>query len=263
MITIKSERDLEGMRRAGRIAGWVRDGVAAAIAPGISTRELEELADGLMREQGAVSAFRGYHGYPGAICLSINDEVVHGIPGPRRILPGDVVSLDVGVKFEGFIGDCAWTVLVGVTDPEIRRLAAAGEAALAAGIGAARAGNTVTDISRAVQTAVESQGFSVVRQFVGHGIGRKMHEDPQVPNFVAPGRRVPLKAGMTLAIEPMVNLGAADVEVMGDGWTVRTLDRLTSVHFEHTVAVAEGTAEILTPLGVKMPKGLDKGDVFC
>jgi methionyl aminopeptidase len=257
-----NERDLDGMRRAGRIAGWVRDGVAAAIAPGITTRELETLADGLIREQGAESAFRGYHGYPGSICLSVNDEVVHGIPGSRRILPGDVVSLDVGVRFGGFVGDCARTVLVGVTDPEIRRLAAAGEAALAAGIAAAVAGNTVTDISRAVQTVVEAQGFSVVRQFVGHGIGRKMHEDPQVPNFVTPGRRVVLKAGMTLAIEPMVNLGVSDVEVMADGWTVRTLDRLPSVHFEHTVAVAEGAAEILTPLGVKMPKGLDKGGGF-
>jgi methionyl aminopeptidase len=247
MITIKSERDLEGMRRSGRIAAQVRDGVAAAIAPGISTREIETIADGLMREAGAESAFRGYHGYPGGICLSINDEVVHGIPGPRRIRPGDVVSVDVGVRFGGFIGDCARTVLVAVTDPEVRRLASAGEAALAAGILAARAGNTVTDISRAVQTTVEAMGFSVVRQFVGHGIGRKMHEEPQVPNFVSPGRRVVLKAGMTLAIEPMVNMGAYEVEVMEDGWTVRTLDRLPSVHFEHTVAIRDGEAEVLTP----------------
>jgi methionyl aminopeptidase len=247
MISIKSERDLEGMRRSGMIAARVRDGVAAAIAPGISTRDIEAIADGLMREAGAESAFRGYHGYPGGICLSINDEAVHGIPGPRRILPGDVVSVDVGVQFEGFIGDCARTVLVAVTDPEVRRLAAVGEASLAAGILAARAGNTVTDISRAVQTTVEAQGFSVVRQFVGHGIGRKMHEEPQVPNFVSAGKRVVLKAGMTLAIEPMVNMGAFEVEVMEDGWTVRTLDRLPSVHFEHTVAIRDGEAEILTP----------------
>lgn len=247
MITIKSERELACMRESGRIAARVRDRVAAAIAPGVATRELEALADGVMREAGAESAFRGYRGYPGGICLSINDEVVHGIPGPRRILPGDVVSLDVGVRFEGFIGDCARTVLVGVTDPEVRRLAAAGEAALRAGIAAARAGQAVVDISRAVQTAVETQGFSVVRQFVGHGIGRKMHEDPQIPNFVSPGRRVVLKPGMTMAIEPMVNMGACDVEVMEDGWTVRTCDRLPSVHFEHTVAIRDGEAEILTP----------------
>jgi methionyl aminopeptidase len=251
MITIKSERELDGMRRSGRIAGWVRDGVASAIAPGMTTRDLEALADRMMSEAGAASAFRGYHGYPGGICLSINDEVVHGIPGPRRIQPGDVVSLDVGVVFDGFIGDCARTVLVAVTDPDIRRLAAVGEASLEAGIAAARAGSTVTDISRAVQTTVEAQGFSVVRQFVGHGIGRKMHEDPQIPNFVTPGRRVVLKPGMTLAIEPMVNLGTHEVEVMEDGWTVRTLDRLPSVHFEHTVAILEGKTEILTPFGGK------------
>jgi methionyl aminopeptidase len=249
MITIKNDRELEGMRRSGRIAAWVRDGVAGAIAPGIATREIEALADRMMAEAGSVSAFRGYHGYPGGICLSINDEVVHGIPGPRVIRPGDVVSVDVGVLFEGFIGDCARTVLVGVTDPEIRRLAAVGEASLEAGIRAARAGGTVGDISKAVQTVVETAGFAVVRQFVGHGIGRKMHEDPQVPNFVMPGRRVNLKAGMTLAIEPMVNRGTHEVEVMEDGWTVRTLDRLPSVHFEHTVAIREGEAEILTPFG--------------
>ncbi len=247
MISIKSNRELEGMRRSGQIAARVRDGVVAAIAPGMTTREIEVIADGFMREAGAESAFRGYHGYPGGICLSINDEVVHGIPGVRQILPGDVVSVDVGVQFEGFIGDCARTVLVGVTDGAVRRLAAAGESALAAGIFAARAGNTVTDISRAVQTAVESRGFSVVRQFVGHGIGRKLHEEPQVPNFVSAGRPVVLKAGMTLAIEPMVNMGTYEVEVMEDGWTVRTLDRLPSVHFEHTVAIRDGEAEILTP----------------
>lgn len=248
MIVVKTERELEGMRRSGRLAAAVRDRVAAAVAPGVTTAELEALADDVIREAGAESAFRGYQGYPGGICVSINDEVVHGIPGPRRIQPGDVVSLDVGVRFEGFVGDCARTVLVGVTDARVRHLAAVGEASLAAGIAAARAGNSVQDISMAVQQTVEGAGFSVVRQFVGHGIGRRMHEDPQVPNFVAPGRRVPLRAGMTLAIEPMVNLGVGDVDVMEDGWTVRTRDRQPSVHFEHTIAVrAEAEAEVLTP----------------
>ncbi len=241
------ERELEGMRRSGRLAAQVRDRVAEAMAPGVTTRELEAYADELIRAGGGESAFRGYHGYPGGICLSINDEVVHGIPGPRRIMPGDVVSLDVGVRLEGYVGDCARTVLVGVTDPQVRRLAAVGAEALAAGIAAARTGNAVSDISRAVQTTVEAQGFSVVRQFVGHGIGRRMHEEPQVPNFVSPGRRVPLKAGLMLAIEPMVNMGTCEVDVMEDGWTVRTHDRLPSVHFEHTVAVRDGEAEVLTP----------------
>ncbi len=247
MGVIRTAKDLEGMRRSGRIAARVRDAVLSACVPGVALRDLEQLADELIRREGAESAFKGYQGYPAVICLSLNDEVVHGIPDGRRIQPGDVVSLDVGVRYEGWVGDCAWTVLVGVADPEVRRLAAAGEEALRAGIAAAREGRFVSDISHAIQTVVERHGFSVVRQFVGHGIGRRMHEEPQVPNFVASDApRIRLKAGMALAIEPMVNLGTHEVRVEPDGWTVRTADGKPSVHFEHTLVVGEGEAEVLT-----------------
>jgi len=247
MGLIRTEKDLEGMRRSGRIAARVRDVVLRACVPGVTLKELERLAEETIRGEGAESAFKGYQGYPAAICVSLNDEVVHGIPDSRRIQPGDVVSLDVGVRVGGWVGDCAWTVLVGVTDPEVRRLAATGEEALRAGITAARAGRFVSDISRAIQTVAERNGFSVVRRFVGHGIGRRMHEEPQVPNFVAPDApRIRLKAGMALAIEPMVNLGTSEVTIGEDGWTVRTADGRPSVHFEHTIVVGEGEAEILT-----------------
>jgi methionyl aminopeptidase len=235
------------MRRSGRIAARVRDAVLQACAPGVVLRDLERLAEDMIRREGAESAFKGYQGYPAAICLSLNDEVVHGIPDDRRIQPGDIVSLDVGVRYGGWVGDCAWTILVGVTDAAIRRLAAVGEEALRAGISAARAGRYVTDISRAIQEVVEQNGFSVVRRFVGHGIGRRMHEEPQVPNFVAlDAPRIRLQEGMALAIEPMVNLGTSEVTVGEDGWTVRTADGAPSVHFEHTIVVGTDGAEILT-----------------
>jgi methionyl aminopeptidase len=199
-----------------------------------------------MRKNGAESAFLGYRGYPASICVSVNECVVHGIPGNRRIGIGDIVSLDVGIRFEGFIGDTATTVLVGVTDALVVQLVQSTEMALKAGIDAARAGGRLSDISHAVERVAVGRGFSVVRDFVGHGIGRKMHEDPQVPNFGAPGRGPRLKAGMTLAIEPMVNAGKPEVEVLSDGWTVVTKDRSYSAHFEHTIAITEDGAEILT-----------------
>ena len=246
MIILKTRDEIRQMRESGRIAARVRDEVAAAVVPGVTTRELDQKAVALMEAMKAKSAFLGYHGYPGHICISIDAEVVHGIPGERRIEWGQIVSLDVGVVFGGFVGDTATTVMVGVTDGDVVRLVRSTEAALVAGIAQARAGNRLGDVSHAVESVAVGAGFSVVRDFVGHGIGRKMHEDPQIPNFGSPGRGPKLKVGMTLAIEPMVNMGVAAVKVLPDGWTVRTVDGKPSAHVEHTVAIGEDGPEILT-----------------
>jgi len=246
MIILKNAQDLEAMRAAGKIAALVRDSVIREVTPGTTTLELARYAEELIRQNGAESAFLGYRGYPGVICVSVNETVVHGIPGPRKIEVGDIVSIDVGVRYAGFVGDTAVTVMVGVTDPEVIRLVRTTEKALAAGIAAARAGNRVSDISHAIESTAQEAGFSVVRDFVGHGIGRQMHEEPQVPNFGPPGRGPKLMVGMTLALEPMINMGGSAVEVQADGWTVLTKDRCPSAHFEHTVAVGENEAEILT-----------------
>jgi methionyl aminopeptidase len=247
MIPTKSPSELEAMRVSGQLAATILGEVADRVAPGVTTLELSEFAGERIRALGARSAFLGYRGYPGHICVSVNEEVVHGIPGDRRIELGDIVSLDVGVEYEGFLGDNADTILVGVTDPNVVRLVSATRQALAAGIGEAVAGNRLSDVSHAVEKVVVDAGFSVVREFVGHGIGRQLHEEPQIPNFGKPGRGPILKPGMTLAIEPMVNLGGAAVEVLEDGWTVLSRDRSCSAHVEHTVAVQNGKAEILTP----------------
>ena len=246
MIIIKDAEELARMRAAGRATARVCGQVARNIAPGVTTDEINDFAARLMADMGVKSAFLGYRGYPGTICVSVNEEVVHGLPGRRRIRAGDIVSIDVGVVVDGFVGDMATTVAVGVGDGEVLRLLAAAEQALHAGIANARAGRRLGDVSHAVETAAVSAGFSVVREFVGHGIGRQMHEDPQVPNFGRPGQGPQLRSGMTLAIEPMVNMGRAAVEVLDDGWTVITRDRRPSAHFEHTVAVGDGEAEILT-----------------
>jgi methionyl aminopeptidase len=246
MIIIKSASDLDRMRVVGGMAGRVRDAVARRVSPGVTTGELAGYAAELIREMGAESAFLGYRGYPGWLCVSVNEEVVHGIPGGRRIDVGDVVSIDVGVRYDGFIGDTATTVMVGVTDPQVIALVRATERALRAGIDAAQPGRRLSDVSHAIERMAVESGFSVVRQFVGHGIGRQMHEDPQVPNVGPPGRGPVLKAGMTLALEPMVNLGRPGVRVEPDGWTVVTEDGKPSAHFEHSVAVRDGEAEILT-----------------
>lgn len=246
MIAIRSAADLQSMRESGRLAARVRDAVAAKVSPGVTTLELSEYAGELIREYGGESAFLGYHGYPGLICTSVNETVVHGIPDKRRIAIGDIVSIDVGVRYGGFIGDTATTVMVGVTDPEIVRMVNTTRKALEAGIAAAKAGQRVSDISHAIECEAVGAGFTVVREFVGHGVGQQMHEDPQVPNFGAPGRGPLLKAGMTLALEPMVNLGGPEVTVLKDGWTVVTKDRRPSAHFEHTVAIRDGVAEVLT-----------------
>jgi len=199
-----------------------------------------------MAEFGARSAFKGYRGFPGYICTSVNEDVVHGIPGPRKILAGDIVSIDVGVVYDGFVGDTAVTVPALGCEEEVSRLMEATQEALMAGIAQAVHGARLGDVSSAIESTVRKAGFSVVREFVGHGIGRDMHEEPQIPNYGPAGQGPRLRAGMTLAIEPMVNLGSARVDVMEDGWTVKTADRRMSAHFEHTVAVGHGSAEILS-----------------
>jgi len=246
MIILKNEAEVARMRASGRIAAQVLAAVAQAVRPGVTTRELDELGERLIRAAGARSAFYGYRGYPGHLCVSVNEEVVHGIPGARVIQLGDVVSVDVGVEYDGFIGDTATTVMVGVTDPAVVRLVAAGRQALEQAVRRAVAGARLSDLSHAIEQTAVAAGFSVVRDFVGHGVGRRMHEDPQIPNFGAPGRGPRLHPGMTLALEPMLNQGGAEVDVLADGWTVVTRDRRKSVHFEHSVAIRDGAPLVLT-----------------
>lgn len=246
MIILKNQEEVARLRRSARIAAKVLDAIVRQISPGITTRELDDLAAARMAELGARSAFLGYRGFPGHTCLSINEEVVHGIPGPRRIEVGDIVSVDVGVSYDGFVGDTAMTVMVGVTDPEVIRLVRTAEQALRAGIAKAQPGGRLSDISHAIESCAAAMGFNVVRDFVGHGIGRRMHEDPKIPNFGLPGEGAKLKPGMTLALEPMINQGTWEVEIGDDGWTVRTRDRKLSAHWEHTVAIREDGPEILT-----------------
>jgi methionyl aminopeptidase len=246
MIVIKNPSELDAMRRVNRMTAQVRDELAAMVRPGITTLELGNAAFELIRKLGGTSAFYGYHGFPGQICVSINEEVVHGIPGKRVIKEGDIVSIDTGITFGGFIGDTAITVAAGEIDDEKKKLLQVTKAALDAGIAKAVVGNRLGDISHAIQTVVEAAGFSVVREFVGHGIGRDMHEDPQIPNFGKAGHGPKLKPGMTLAIEPMVNIGGPKVKVLADNWTAVTSDGSASAHFEHTVAVGVTAPEILT-----------------
>lgn len=255
MIILKSERDLEAMRPAGVVAGTVLDEVSAFIRPGITTREIDEFAAGRIKHYGAKSAFLGYRKYPCHLCISVNEAVVHGLAGDRRVGFGDIISLDVGVVYNGFIGDTARTVAVGGCDVVAQRLMDVTEQALYEGIAQAVPGNRVVDISRAIQKYVESNGYSVVREFVGHGVGRSMHEEPQVPNFVENKSSPKLRPGMTIAIEPMVNAGGPEVMVLKDGWTVVTKDGQLSAHFEHTVLVTETEPEILT-WPVKTPSEL-------
>ena len=245
-IILKSGADLEAMRAAGRVAGRVLDDIIGFVKPGVTTRQMDEFAAERIRFYGAKSAFLGYRKYPCHTCISVNEEVVHGLANHRELRFGDIVSVDVGVNYKGFIGDNARTVPVGGCGVLAQRLLDVTEQSLQLGIAAAVPGNRVTDISRAIQNCVEGNGFSVVREFVGHGVGRTMHEEPQVPNFVDRGMDQKLKPGMTLAIEPMVNAGAADVKILKDGWTVVTRDGSISAHFEHTVLVTETEPEILT-----------------
>lgn len=246
MIIIKKPAQLEAMRISGKKTATILHRVAAKVAPGVTTSELDEYAAELARKENGICAFYGYHGFPGHVCSSINEEVVHGIPGKRIIRDGDIVSLDFGLEFNGYIGDTATTVVAGSIDPEWQRLLDITQESLAAGIAKAVEGNRLSDISNAVQVIAEAAGFSVVRDFVGHGIGRDLHEDPQIPNYGPPGRGPVLKAGMTLAIEPMINLGTHKTKTLKDGWTVITQDRQPSAHFEHTIAVGKTQPEILT-----------------
>ena len=248
MIPIKSRHEQEAMREAGRMAAEVLEEACNFVRPGVSTREIDEYAAGLIQQKGVKSAFLGYRGYPCNICISVNEEIVHGLANDRRLQLGDIVSLDCGVKVDGFIGDTARTVPVGSCNLETQKLIDVTREALYDGISCALPGNHVKDISRAVQNRVEANGFSVVREFVGHGVGRTVHEEPQIPNFVSGGSTPKLKAGMTLAIEPMVNAGTAAIKQMCDGWTVVARDGRPSAHQEHTILVTDGEPEILTCL---------------
>ena len=245
-IKLKTADDLKLMRPACEVAAKVLDEIAGFIRPGVTTRLVDNFAAERMAAYGAKSAFLGYRKYPCHTCISVNDEVVHGLANERELKFGDIVSVDVGVRYNGFIGDNARTVAVGGCGVAAQQLMAVTEQSLYLGIAAAVVGNRVTDISRAVQKYVESHGYSVVREFVGHGVGRTMHEEPQVPNFVDRTMNDRLRAGMTIAIEPMVNAGRADVKILKDGWTVVTQDGSLSAHFEHTVLITDGEPEILT-----------------
>ena len=254
MIVCRSSAELERMREAGRLVGEVLAELASKVAPGVNTAELDEMAEKRIAKAGATAAFKGYHGYPATICASINDEVIHGIPSGRRVLEeGDIISIDVGASLDGYFGDSAITLPVGHVSEEAATLLRVTEEALYKAIERVLPGARVSDIGHAVQRHVEAFGFSVVREFVGHGIGQRMHEEPQVPNYGEPGRGPRLAEGMVLAIEPMVNAGKAAVKVLRDGWTAVTRDKSLSAHFEHTVAVTAGEPWILTAREVPVP----------
>jgi len=248
MIILKSERELNYLRDAGRVVAETHREVAKAVKPGVTTRQLDRIAEEYMRRKGAIPSFKGFKGFPASICTSVNEEVVHGIPGLRKLVNGDIISIDIGAMVNGYHGDAAVTLPVGEVEEEVERLLKVTQQALARGIEKAVVGNRLTDISHAIQQYVESEGFSVVRDYVGHGIGRNMHEPPEVPNFGRPGRGPRLNHGMTLAIEPMVNMGTHEVMVKEDNWTVVTRDNQKSAHFEHTVAITHDGPVILTRL---------------
>jgi methionyl aminopeptidase len=251
MITLKSGNELALMREAGRIVAEVLTEIQDAVAPGVTTADLEAIADRIIvGKHQAIPSFKGYRGFPSMVCASINDEIVHGIPGQRVLHEGDIISVDVGVIHRGYHGDAAITVGVGQVDAESRRLLEVTSESLRIGIQAATPGRWTTDISKAIQAYVEAQGYSVVREYTGHGIGRQMHEDPQIPNYFEPklGKQIRLRPGMTFALEPMVNVGGWRTRVLDDHWTVVTADGTRSAHFEHTVAVTKNGPEILTRL---------------
>ena len=249
MIILKSRREIDIMREANQIVAETHAFLSENIKPGISTAEIDKLADEFIRGKGAVPSFKGYQGFPASVCISINEEVVHGIPNDHRYLEnGDIVSIDIGTFYEGFNGDAARTHAVGDISENASKLLKVTEESLLKGIEKAVIGNRLFDVSHAVQEFVEKNGFSVVRDYVGHGIGRDMHEDPQIPNFGPAGKGPKLKKGMTLAIEPMVNIGGYEVETLEDDWTVVTKDRSLSAHFEHTIAITEDGVEILSKL---------------
>jgi methionyl aminopeptidase len=248
MILLKSTQEIDRMEVANRIVAEILVGVKERVRPGVETRELDEVAEELCRRRKVEPAFKGYRGFPRSICVSVNEEIVHGIPGSRKLKVGDLVSLDFGVKYDGYYGDSALTVAVGEVSARAQALMEATERSLYAGIARLKVGGRLSDISHAVQTTVEDAGFAVIREFVGHGIGRSLHEDPQIPNFGPPGRGPVLQPGMTLAVEPMTSAGSWKVKVLPDGWTAVTLDGSLAAHFEHTVALTETGIRILSKL---------------
>jgi len=249
VIVIRSAEEVAILRQANRIVARILDELARDIAPGVSTEALDEKAERLIRKAGGEPAFKGYRGYPKTICASLNEQVVHGIPSPEVVLgEGDIISIDVGIVYKGYVGDTATTFSVGTVSEEKQRLTRVTRESLYEGIKQARPGKRLSDISHAVQSHVEADGFSVVRDFVGHGIGQKMHEEPQIPNFGQPNRGPRLEAGMVLAIEPMVNAGTFEIKVLEDRWTAVTRDGRPSAHFEHSIVVTDGEAEILSLL---------------
>jgi methionyl aminopeptidase len=247
VITCRSASEIERMRPANRLVAQVLEALEAAVAPGVTTADLDALAERMVRDGGAVPAFKGYRGFPATLCTSVNAEVVHGIPSPKRVLTdGDIVSIDIGVKLDGFFGDSAVTVPVGQVPDRTKELLVVTRESLERGISQVKIGGRVSDIGHAVQAWVEAHGFSVVREFVGHGIGEQLHEEPPIPNFGSPGRGAKLAEGMVLAIEPMVAMGRPEVRVLGDRWTAVTKDGSLAAHFEHTVAVGATGPLILT-----------------
>ncbi len=248
MIIYKSEKEIQAIKRSNQIVAKILSELALLIKPGIRTKDLDEYAEKRTREMDAVPAFKGYRGYPASLCTSINEEIVHGIPSARTLRAGDIISLDFGVVYEGFYGDAAVTYPVGDISPRAEKLIATARESFAKGLTKIKEGNRLSDISYAIQSHVESQGFAVIRSFVGHGIGFALHEEPQVPNFGSPGRGPKLKPGMVLAIEPMIAVGNWEVEILTDNWTAVTKDRSLSAHHEHTVALTQNGAEILSLL---------------
>lgn len=248
MIILKTRREIEIMRKAGRLVAQSHELVRKYIKPGVTTKELDQMVEDFLRSQNAIPTFKGYGGFPYSICASVNEEVVHGFPSSRKLIEGDIVSIDIGATFEGYVGDSAKTFLVGEVDDEKRRLVEATRQSFYEGIKYAKTSYRLSDISHAVQQYAESQGFSVVRDYVGHGVGKNMHESPQIPNFGKPGKGPRLQVGMVLAIEPMINAGTYNVKVLDNNWTVVTTDGKPSAHYEHTVAITDGEPELLTVL---------------
>ncbi|MDP3732641.1 MAG: type I methionyl aminopeptidase [Candidatus Omnitrophota bacterium] len=246
MIVIKSDEDLKMLQKSGKILSKIMRRLKKFIRAGISTIEIEQLAENLIKAENAISAFKGYNGFPANICTSVNEEVVHGIPGEKMLKEGDIISLDLGINYKGYLSDAAITLPVGSIDSKVEKLIEVTRDALSEGIKQAWIDNHLSDISYAIQTYVERQGFQVVKQFVGHGIGYSLHEDPQIPNFGLPHQGEVLKKGMVFAIEPMVNMGTWECKILGNGWTAITKDGSLSAHFEHTVAITDNGPEILT-----------------
>jgi methionyl aminopeptidase len=246
MIPIKSEKELNIMREAGKILGKVMKELRRSVKAGISSKEIDEITERLILSESALPAFKGYKGFPASACVSVNEEIVHGIPDDRKLKDKDIVSLDVGINYQGYFCDAAITLPVGNVDAKAKKLIDTTKAALAEGIKHARANNFLSDVSFAIQNYVEKKGFSVVREFVGHGIGSSLHEEPEIPNFGRPHQGPLLRAGMVLAIEPMVNMGKWESRILDNGWTAVTKDGLPSAHFEHTVAITEKGPEVLT-----------------